>query len=204
MRAKIILIITVVMLLIAPTVAAATVYSSAYRQQVLGYIGQELVPSVNLDTTVLPFDIESSTVELNPSPSIVKGLRIGSYAIRANSNFQLTITHTKLTCMNPSNGTNLPTEVDYRLDVFCVDNSNPSSPKNTFKSCTASGSDVIQSTAVIIGTEDVTKVGQAPNYIYLITNLSLYVSMVDTASYLAGIEPGIYSSTITFLLSAGS
>ena len=143
MRAKIILIITVVMLLIAPTVAAATVYSSAYRQQVLGYIGQELVPSVNLDTTVLPFDIESSTVELNPSPSIVKGLRIGSYAIRANSNFQLTITHTKLTCMNPSNGTNLPTEVDYRLDVFCVDNSNPSSPKNTFKSCTASGSDPV-------------------------------------------------------------
>ena len=202
-RAKIILLLLTVLLIVPPVFAVAS-FSSTYRQQVLGYIGQELVPSVNLDTTVLPFDIESSVVELNPSPSIVKGLRIGTYAIRANSNFLLTITHTKLSCMDPSNGTNLPTEVDYRLDVFCVDNSDPNSPKNTFKSCTTSPTDVIQNTSISIGPDDVTKVGQAPNFIYLINNLSLYVSMVDSADYLAGIEPGIYSSTITFVLLAGS
>ena len=57
---------------------------------------------------------------------------------------------------------------------------------------------------ISIGPDDVTKVGEAPNYIYLITNLSMYVSMVNDANYLAGIEPGIYSSTITFVLTAGS
>ena len=201
-RAKVFLLIMVALLFVSP-VFAATSYSSAFRQQVMGYIGQELIPSVDLDTTVLPFDIESSVVELNSSPSIVKGLRIGTYSIRANSNFSLTISHTMLRCTNPSQGTNLPTEVDYRLDIFCVDNSRENAP-NTFKSCTAEGSDVIPATSISIGPNDVTKVGEAPNYIYLITNLSMYVSMVNDANYLAGIEPGIYSSTITFVLTAGS
>ena len=201
-RAKVFLLILAVLLSVTP-VFAATSYSSAFRQQVMGYIGQELIPSVDLDTTVLPFDIESSVVELNSSPSIVKGLRIGTYSIRANSNFSLTISHTMLRCTNPSQGTNLPTEVDYRLDIFCVDNSRENAP-NTFKSCTAEGSDVIPATSISIGPNDVTKVGEAPNYIYLITNLSMYVSMVNDANYLAGIEPGIYSSTITFVLTAGS
>ena len=201
-KAKFILIITAILLMVPP-VFAATTYSSAFRQQVMGYIGQELIPSVDLDTTVLPFDIESSVVELNSSPSSVKGLRIGTYSIRANSNFSLTISHTMLRCTNPSQGTNLPTEVDYRLDVFCVDNSRENAP-NKFKSCTAEGTDVIPATLISIGPDDVTKVGEAPNYIYLITNLSMYVSMVNDANYLAGIEPGIYSSTITFVLTAGS
>ena len=201
-RAKVFLLTMVALLFVSP-VFAATSYSSAYRQQVIGYIGQELIPSVDLDTTVLPFDIESSVVELNSSPSIVKGLRIGTYSIRANSNFSLTISHTMLRCTNPSQGTNLPTEVDYRLDIFCVDNSSANAP-NKFKSCTAEGSNVIPATSVSIGPDDVTRIGQSPNYIYLITNMSMYVSMVDDATYLAGIEPGIYSSTITFVLTAGS
>ena len=190
-------------LLVIPPVFAATSYSSAFRQQVIGYIGQELVPSVELDTTVLPFDIESSVVALNPSSSIVSGLRIGTYSIRANSNFTLTITHDNLVCTNPSQGTNLTTSIDYRLDVFCVDNTkNPAG--STFKSCTASGTNLISATSITLGPNDATKIGQDPNYIYLITNLSLYVSMVNDAAYLAAIEPGIYSSTITFVLTAGS
>lgn len=190
-------------LLVVFPVFAVPSYSSAFRQQVIGYIGQELVPSVDLDTTVLPFDIESSNVELNQSASIVKGLRIGTYSIRANASFSLIISHTMLRCTNPSDGTNLPTEIDYRLDVFCVDNSHDDAP-NKFKSCTAEGSALIPSTSISIGPDDVTQIGQAPNFIYLITNLSMYVSMVDDATYLAGIEPGIYSSTITFVLTAGS
>ncbi|MBR6086067.1 MAG: hypothetical protein IKP61_10730 [Spirochaetales bacterium] len=201
-RAKIVLLILATLLAV-PSVFAATSYSSAFRQQVIGYIGQELVPSVELDTSVLPFDIESSVVALNPSTSVVNGLRIGTYSIRANSNFNLTITHDNLTCTNPTQGTNLTTTIDYRLDVFCVDNTkNP--PANKFKSCTASGTNLIPSTSISIGPDDVTKIGQAPNYIYLITNFSLYVSMVNDAAYLAEIEPGIYSSTITFILTAGS
>lgn len=201
-RAKIVLLILAALLAV-PSVFAATSYSSAFRQQVIGFIGQELVPSVELDTSVLPFDIESSVVALNPSTSVVNGLRIGTYSIRANSNFNLTITHDNLTCTNPTQGTNLTTTIDYRLDVFCVDNTkNP--PANKFKSCTASGTNLIPSTSISIGPDDVTKIGQAPNYIYLITNFSLYVSMVNDAAYLAEIEPGIYSSTITFILTAGS
>ncbi|GEM_PF-1903386 len=201
-RAKIVLLILAALLAV-PSVFAATSYSSAFRQQVIGYIGQELVPSVELDTSVLPFDIESSVVALNPSANLVNGLRIGTYSIRANSNFNLLITHDNLVCMNPSQGTSLVTSIDYRLDVFCVDN-NQNPPANTFKSCTASGSNVIPATSISIGPNDVTKIGQAPNYIYLISNLSLYVSMVNDAAYLAEIEPGIYSSTITFILTAGS
>ena len=202
-RSKIFVLLILAVLLIVPPVFAATTYSSAFRQQVIGYIGQELIPSVTLDTSVLPFDIESSVVEKNPSSSYVKGLRIGTYSIRANSTFSLTISHTNLVCTNPSQGTNLPTSIDYRLDVFCVDNSvNPAGQK--FKSCTTSGTNIIPDTLISIGPDDVTKIGQAPNFIYLISNYSLYVSMVDTAEYLAGIEPGIYSSTITFVLTAGS
>ena len=203
MRTRILMLILVVLLFASPAFAAAS-FSSSYPQQVIGYVGMELVPSVELDMSVLPFDIESSTVALNTSASIVNGLRIGTYSIRANSNFTLTITHSKLQCTNPSLGTNLPTEIDYRLDVFCVDNTNPESPQNTFKSCTNAGSSVIEATSVVIGPNDVSHVGTAPNYIYLINNLSLYVSMVNTPAELAGIEPGIYSSTITFVLVAGS
>lgn len=194
----------IAILLVSFSVFAATSYSSSFPQAVMGYVGQELVPSVELDTSVLPFDIESSVVEMNPSTSIVKGLRIGSYSIRANSNFTMTITHSKLHCTNPSQGTNLPTEIDYRLDVFCVDNTNPNSPRNTFKSCTNAGTTVIPNTFITLGPDDVSRVGTAPNYIYLINNLSLYVSMVNSAEELAGIEPGVYSSTITFVLLAGS
>ena len=201
-RAKIVLLILAILLVVSPAFAA-TSYSSAFRQQVIGYIGQELIPSVELDTTVLPFDIESTVVEQNLSASIVKGLRIGTYSIRANSTFSLTITHTMLHCTNPSQGTNLPIDVDYRLDVFCVDNSSQNAP-NTFKSCTAEGTNLIPATSISIGPNDATRIGQAPNYIYHITNFSMYVSMVNTAEELAGIEPGIYTSTITFVLTAGS
>ena len=202
MRAKIHMLVLFVLLFIPPAFAAAS-YSSSYPHRVIGYVGQELVPSVELDTSVLPFDIESSVVAFNPSASVVNGLRIGTYSIRANSIFTLTITHSKMQCTNPSIGTNLPTEIDYRLDVFCVDNTT-SSPKNTFKSCTNEPTSVVSSTSVVIGPDDVSHVGTAPNYIYLINNLSLYVSMVNTPAELAGIEPGIYSSTITFVLLAGS
>ena len=201
-RSKIVLLILTI-LLIVPPVFAGTTYSSAFRQQIIGFIGQELIPSVTLDTTVLPFDIESSVVELNSSASYVKGLRIGTYSIRANSTFTLTISHTNLVCTNPSQGTPLTTSIDYRLDVFCVDNTvSPAGQK--FKSCTTSGTNIIPDTVINIGPDDATRIGQAPNYVYHISNLSLYVSMVDTAADLATIEPGIYSSTITFVLTAGS
>lgn len=202
-RSKIVLLFLAILLIVPSVFAADPVYSSAFRQQVFGFIGQELVPSVELDTAVLPFDIESSVVEKNPSDSYVKGLRIGAYSIRANSTFTLTISHTNLVCTNPSQGTNLPTSIDYRLDVFCVDNTEDPVGQ-TFKSCTTYGTDIIPDTSITLRPDDSTKIGQAPNYIYLISNLSLYVSMVNDASYLAGIEPGIYSSTITFVLTAGS
>ena len=187
-RAKLVLLILAILLVVPPVFAAT--YSSAFRQQVFGFIGRELIPSVELDTTVLPFDIESSVVALNPSSAYVQGLRIGAYSITAHSAFSLTISHTDLVCTNPSQGTNLPTSLDYRLDVFCVDNTaNPVG--QTFKSCTASGTDVIPDTSISLGPNDATRIGQAPNYVYLISNLSLYVSMVNDAAYLAGIEPGI-------------
>lgn len=174
---------------------ASPVVSSSYPFPVIGYISQDLLPSIDLDNSVLPFDIESAVVSRNPSAQNVRGLRIGTYSIMANTRFTLTISHTKLVCNAPSNGTNLTTQVDYRLDVFCN--------TNTYKSCTNAGSDIIPQTSIVIKSSDVSTIGESPNYIYVVNALSMYVSMTDDAQTLSAIEPGSYSSTITFELVSG-
>lgn len=192
MRRVILLLFILALVAVVPVFSAV---SASYPFQVIGYISQDLLPSVDLDNSVLPFDIESSVVSRNESAQTVRGLRIGTYSIMANTRFTLTITHTKLICNTPSAGTPLTTRVDYRLDVFCN--------TNTFKSCTNSGSDVIPATSIVIKSADVSKIGESPNYIYYVNALSMYVSMTDDAQTLETIEPGSYSSTITFELVSG-
>lgn len=171
------------------------VESPEYPLQIMGYVNKDLLLSVDIDNSALPFDIESATAGLNTSDSTVRGLRIGSYSMRANSVFTLTISHTKLVCKNPSEGAVKPTEADYRLDVYCTD--------TTFKSCTNQPTDYITNTSIVIRSADVTRMGEDPSFVYVVSDLSMYVSMTDTAEDLAQLEPGNYSSTILFELVAG-
>ncbi|MBQ7282067.1 MAG: hypothetical protein IJR16_04755, partial [Spirochaetales bacterium] len=170
-------------------------FSNNHPFQIIGFINKDLLLSVDIDNASLPFDIESVTVSKNESSSTVRGIRIGTYSMRANSLFTLNITHTKLVCSNPSVGTESPTSADYRLDVYS---------KNTvFKSCVNEATDVIQNTSIVIHAEDVDRMGQDPSYVYLVNGLSMYVSMTDSAEDLALLEPGNYTSTIVFELVAG-
>ena len=185
----------VILLAVCFPVFSLEKFSPYHQFQVIGYISKDLLLSVDIDNASLPFDIESVTVSKNESSSTVRGIRIGTYSMRANSRFTLTITHTKLVCSNPSVGTESPTSADYRLDIY--------SKNNVFKSCVNESTDVIQDTSIVIHADDVDRMGQDPSYVYLVNGLSMYVSMTDSAEDLALLEPGNYTSTIVFELVAG-
>ena len=192
-RIKLFFLITI--LLVAFPVFSVESFSPYHQFQVIGYISKDLLLSVDVDNSALPFDVESATAGKNESSLTVRGFRIGTYSMRANSLFTLTITHTKLVCTNPSEGTESPTEADYRLDVYCKTTS--------FKSCVNEANNIIPNTSIVIHAEDVDRMGQNPSYVYLVNGLSMYVSMTDDAEDLALLEPGNYSSTIVFELVAG-
>lgn len=173
----------IILLLTLASFNLFAVISPATPHRVIGYVGEAVNFNATLDSTVLPFDIESPMVARNDNPDMVRGLQIGTINMFTNTDkFFLNITHDKLICQNPSQGTTNPTQVDYRLDVF-FDNSSTS-----FKSATSTGS-------ISITHNDIPRSNAGVNY--SMVDQKMYVSMVDTPEFLATLEPGSYQSTIS-------
>lgn len=181
----------IILLLTLASFNLFAVISPATPHRVIGYVGEAVNFNATLDSTVLPFDIESPMVARNDNPDMVRGLQIGTINMFTNTDkFFLNITHDKLICQNPSQGTTNPTQVDYRLDVFFDD------VKQRFKSATSTS-------AIKISHEDFTDEDSADienlNAVitYSLVDQKMYVSMVDTPEFLATLEPGSYQSTIS-------
>lgn len=178
---KIIAFVIVLFFLSVPFVSAAE--SAPYPHRVLGYYRVVCSLVAEIDSSVLPFDIEGSLVAKNDNyQTSVSGLRVGSYSLITNSSsFTLTVSHDKL-----GNGSSL---ADYRLYLYY--------PK------TASSSDFVSCKAN--ETASYTSADVIPlqgNEIYQFIDQSIYVSMEETAATLAALPPGIYTSTITLLLTS--
>lgn len=142
-----------------------------------GFIGANGAVRFDLETSVLPFDVEDVQVRRNTDPATVRGLRVGMYNVLCNTAFSLTISHDKLT-----HATQGGAQVDYRLDVFFA-----SAGGSLFKT-------VYDGQPATITQEDL---GQ-PEPPYSIIDKAFYVSMNATDEEIEALPAGRYSSTITF------
>ena len=173
----------IIILLFLSVSFVSAVESAPYSHRVLGYYRVVCSLVAEMDSSVLPFDIEGSLVAKNNDyQTSVSGLRVGSYSLITNSSsFTLSVTHDKL-----ENGSSM---ADYRLYLYY--------PK------TASSSDFVSCKAnetVSFTSDDAIQL--QGDEIYQFIDQSIYVSMEETAATLAALPSGIYTSTITLLLTS--
>ena len=181
--------IIVIVLLLCVATGLYSANSVGFPQVINGFVDTIYDLSVELDNTILPFNLLSDSVKRNTDPSLVRGLMFGKFSFASNDeSFALRISHDKLRSDNPDGEGNY-SELDYRLDVFY------SSGNTAFVSCVAG------QTAIINKELNPTVFASSP---FVSTNQSLYVSMNESSEAIAEAVDGTYSSTITVEMNVGS
>lgn len=176
-------IIAFIIILFLSASLASAAESAPYQHKLLGYYRVVCSLVAEMDSSVLPFDIEGSLVAKNNNyQTSVSGLRVGSYSLITNSSsFTLTVSHDKL-----ENGGAM---ADYRLYLYYPKTAGSSE----FVSCRA------DETVSFTSADAIPLQG---NEIYQFIDQSIYVSMEETAATLAALPSGTYTSTITLLLTS--
>lgn len=182
-----------------------------FAQPMLGYVGSTADLSFELDSSVLPVNLDSPEVLNTPGES-PRGKKIATWSFVTNiSGFSLKVIHTPLVLAgsdgNPvsdSAGTKL-TRIDYRLYLFTSTVSYSGSGSTTsvsYRSCLSSAA--VNPAAETTSDRYIRLSGSAYNTV----NQSVYINLEDTstpgyddtAAVVAALKEGTYSSTIYFLL----
>ncbi len=185
------LIVSFMLLILSPLAAVAEI-SEPIAHIVYGFVGDEVTFSVDIDDTILPFNLEDPLVKKNPSPTVVTGLRIGTMFLSSNQEaFSLTISHDNLTLSGTpvSGDTGTIDTVDYRLDFFILSDS-----------LAAQYPDAKKFISVYTGIPATITKDNFPNNDYKIIDRSIYISLNAEDTTVAALKQGAYSSTITFTL----
>lgn len=117
---KIILYPLILSSLCCTSLFAVTSATLGWSQEIVGFVEDYNSLLVTIDESVLPFDLAGSVVAENLSPSVVRGLRIGTIDMTSNAErFTVSISHDRLQLVDPVTGAVAGTNsIDYRLDIF--------------------------------------------------------------------------------------
>ncbi len=182
-----ILIILAVLPLCAETYPAVAHY-------MIGRVDTVVEFNVEMLEEVLPFDLEGADVAYNPNyASSISGLRVGSYSIVANRrDFTLTVTHDEFKLTGGYLPTDQTTYIDYRLYLIL------NFDTKYYKTALSSGSITVQGTDTAVW-----PAGNDEDPLFMIRE-GMFVSLDDgkgtTATTIAGLKNGDYSSTISFTM----
>lgn len=189
---KYLLLIMLLLIVLASPVFATAPYQ--LEQLMIGYVESTVSFSVRSIEESLPFDLDGSEVQYNPSTTQVRGIRIGEYTLISNNTqrIELYVSHTPLRL----NGTGATggEYIDYRLYLITGD--------NVFESCRSDNN----ASTPMNATEHIL-FAPAQGGVSLLGK-SLYVSLDEgsenaTNTVLERLQPGTYKSNIYFLLRGG-
>ena len=174
------------------------------RQSLVGYVYGSTAFTVTIIEEVLPFNLESSAVAENPTPTTkTGGLRIGYYSLTSNiEGFKMYILHDKLHLVARTFGVDDKTlsDIDYRLYLelgssirfkSCLSAINPEEPETESNCITIMGSD--SSSWMETG-------------VISLIDQSIFISLEDSTegpATVAELKAGTYSSNIYFYIEAG-
>ncbi len=164
---------------------------------VLGHVDSSLSLTVNIDDSILPIDFSSDSVKYNPTPDAnAEGLKIGTYSIISNVNFNLYIAHTPFNLRTPTEALNenKSTSIDYVLYVIS------DMSDGEFKYCF--GSESAANPALITEEHKSIMISKAVNNgLARIVNHPMFLSLDDEDKINSTrLLAGLYESTVYFVL----